>query len=62
MDKVTRDYEVMGEGSMDYTTIMPDTKLAGAKHLYIEQGGNFKPDSVSCVERSARYVKNVLYK
>ena len=62
MDKVTRDYEVMGEGSIDFTTIMPDTGLAGAKHLFIEQGGNFKPDALSCVARSATYVKNVLYK
>jgi sugar phosphate isomerase/epimerase len=62
MDKATRDYEVMGEGSIDFTTIMPDTKLAGAKHIYVEQGGNFKPDSMSCVKRSAKYVKNVLYK
>ena len=62
MDKVTRDYEVMGEGSIDFTTIMPDTKLAGVKHMFVEQGGNFKPDALSCVQRSAQYVKNVLFK
>lgn len=62
MDKVTRDYEVMGEGSIDFTTIMPDAKLAGVKHMFVEQGGNFKPDALSCVQRSAQYVKNVLFK
>ncbi len=62
MDKVTRDYEVMGEGSIDFTSIMPDTKLSGVKHMYVEQGSNFKPDSMSCVKRSARYVKDVLFK
>jgi len=62
MDKVTRDYEVMGEGSIDFTTIMPDAKLAGVKHMFVEQGGNFKPDALSCVARSARYVKKVLFK
>jgi len=62
MDKVTRDYEVMGEGSIDFTTIMPHVKLAGVKHLFVEQGGNFKPDALSCVARSAKYVKEVLFK
>lgn len=62
MDKVTRDYEVMGEGSIDYTTIMPDAKLAGVRHMFVEQGGNFKPDALSCVARSAKYVKEVLFK
>ena len=62
MDKVTRDYEVMGEGSIDFTTIMPDAKLAGVKHMFVEQGGNFKPDALSCVARSARYVQKVLFK
>jgi len=62
MDKVTRDYEVMGEGSIDFTTIMPDAKLAGVKHMFVEQGGNFKPDALSCVARSAKYVQQVLFK
>lgn len=62
MDKVNRDYEVMGEGSIDFKAIMPDTGLAGAKHIFVEQGGNFKPDSMSCVKRSADYVKRELYK
>ena len=62
MDKATRDYEVMGEGSIDFTTIMPDTKLAGVKHVFVEQGGNFKPDALSCVARSARYVQKVPFK
>ena len=61
MDKVTRDYEVMGEGSIDFKTIMPDAKLAGVKHMFVEQGGNFKPDALSCVARSAKYVQQVLF-
>jgi sugar phosphate isomerase/epimerase len=62
MDKVTRDYEVMGEGSIDFTTIMPDAELAGVKHMFVEQGSNFKPDALSCVARSAAYVRDVLFK
>jgi sugar phosphate isomerase/epimerase len=62
MDKVTRDYEVMGEGSIDFKAIMPDAKLAGVKHLFVEQGGNFKPDALNCIARSATYVRNVLFK
>ena len=62
MDKISRDYEVMGEGSLDFKTIMPDAKLAGVKHMFVEQGGNFKPDALSCVARSADYVRSVLWK
>jgi sugar phosphate isomerase/epimerase len=38
MDKISRDYEVMGEGSIDFKTIMPDAKLAGVKHLVCRAG------------------------
>ncbi|MEJ0032868.1 MAG: sugar phosphate isomerase/epimerase [Bacteroidota bacterium] len=41
MDKKTRDYTELGNGSIDYTVILPDAKLAGLQYYYLEQGGKF---------------------
>ena len=63
MNKVDRNlHEVMGDGSIDYKTILADAKLAGAKHMFVEQGNNYTPDAMQNVAKSARYVKNVLFK
>ncbi len=60
MDKVTQDYTELGNGSIDYTTLMPDPERAGLKHHYIEQGGNFAKDSMSSVAQSAAYFQKEL--
>ncbi|HBB48488.1 MAG TPA: sugar phosphate isomerase/epimerase [Flavobacteriaceae bacterium] len=60
MDKVTQDYTELGNGSIDYTTLMPDPERAGLKHHYIEQGGNFVKDSMSSVAQSAAYFQKEL--
>jgi len=60
MDKVTRDYTELGNGSIDYKSLMPDPDRAGLKYHYIEQGGNFAQDSMSSVAQSAQYFKNEL--
>ena len=60
MDKVTRDYTELGNGSIDYKRLMPDPDRAGLKYHYIEQGGNFAQDSMSSVAQSAQYFKNEL--
>ena len=41
MHKVSRDYTELGNGSIDFTRIWPDASLAGMKHFFVEQGGNF---------------------
>jgi len=55
-------HEIMGEGTIDFKTIMKDTELAGADHLFVEQGNNYHPDAMQNVGKSALYVKNVLFK
>ena len=60
MDKVSRDYTEMGNGSIDYTKILPDASLAGMEYYYIEQGGNFAQNPIQSVKDSAEYFKKNL--
>jgi sugar phosphate isomerase/epimerase len=62
MHKVSRDYTELGNGSIDFTRIWPDAKVAGLKHFFVEQGGNFTHDPLRSVADSADYVKRVLLK
>jgi sugar phosphate isomerase/epimerase len=62
MHKVSRDYTELGNGSIDFTKIWPDTALAGMQHYFVEQGGNFTHDPMRSVADSAEYVKKVLVK
>jgi sugar phosphate isomerase/epimerase len=62
MHKVSRDYTELGNGSIDFTRIWPDAKLAGLKHFFVEQGGNFTYDPFRSIIDSAEYVKRVLFK
>lgn len=62
MDKVSRDYTEMGNGSIDYTKILPDAALSGMEYYYIEQGGNFSVNPIQSVEESADYFKKNLVK
>ncbi len=52
----------LGNGTIDFTRIWPDAELAGMKHFYVEQGGNFTHDPFQSVADSAEYVKRVLLK
>jgi sugar phosphate isomerase/epimerase len=62
MHKVSRDYTELGNGSIDFKIIWPDTALAGMKHYFVEQGGNFTHDPFRSVADSAAYMRNVLLK
>jgi sugar phosphate isomerase/epimerase len=62
MDKKTRDYSELGNGSIDYTTILPEASKAGLQYYYIEQGGNFAKDPIQSVTDSAAYFKKNLEK
>ena len=52
----------LGNGTIDFTRIWPDAALAGLKHFFVEQGGNFTHDPFRSVADSAEYVKRVLLK
>lgn len=62
MDKKTRDYTELGNGSIDYIPILPDASLAGLEYYFIEQGGNFFKDSIQSITDSAAYMKKNLEK
>lgn len=62
MDKKTRDYTELGNGSIDYTKILPDAALAGLQYYYLEQGGNFGKNSMQSIADSARFFKKNLQK
>jgi sugar phosphate isomerase/epimerase len=59
MHKTSRDYTELGNGSIDFPSIFPDAKLAGLKHYFVEQGGNFAQDPLKSIADSAEYMKRV---
>ncbi len=60
MDKVTRDYTELGNGSIDYTEILPDPKESGLEYYFLEQGGNFAHNAMKSAADSAAYCKEHL--
>ena len=62
MDKKTRDYSELGNGSIDFSVILPAASKAGLQYYYIEQGGNFAKDPIQSITDSAAYFKKNLEK
>jgi sugar phosphate isomerase/epimerase len=62
MHKVSRDYTELGNGTIDFTKIWPDARLAGMKHFFVEQGSNFAKDPMQSIADGAAYVKKYLLK
>jgi sugar phosphate isomerase/epimerase len=62
MDKVSRDYSELGNGSIDFSVILPEASRAGLQYYYIEQGGNFAKDPIQSITDSAAYFKKHLEK
>jgi sugar phosphate isomerase/epimerase len=62
MDKVTRDYTELGNGSINYLDILPDPVVSGLEYFYIEQGGNFAQSAMQSAADSAKYFKSNLQK
>ncbi|RFM27515.1 sugar phosphate isomerase/epimerase [Deminuibacter soli] len=62
MDKKTRDYTELGNGSINYLTLLPDPVKSGLQYYYLEQGGNFAVNSMTSAAESAQYFKRNLQK
>jgi sugar phosphate isomerase/epimerase len=62
MDKITRDYSELGNGSIDFSVILPEASHAGLQYYYIEQGGNFAKNPIQSITDSAAYFKKNLEK
>lgn len=60
MHKVSRDYTELGNGSIDYHSVLPDPEKSGLQYFYIEQGGNYTVSSMESAKASASYFKNEL--
>jgi sugar phosphate isomerase/epimerase len=60
MDKVTRDYSEMGNGSIDYKRMLSTIEKNDLEYYYIEQGGNFAKNSIQSITDSAVYFKKHL--
>ena len=62
MDKVTRDYSELGNGSIDYDSILREASQTGLQYYYLEQGGNFATNSMQSITDSAKYFNKHLKK
>ncbi|MGB5553517.1 MAG: sugar phosphate isomerase/epimerase [Flavobacteriaceae bacterium] len=60
MDKVTRDYSEMGNGSINYVEMLSKIDTDALEYYYIEQGGNFAHNSMQSITDSAAYFKKHL--
>lgn len=60
MDKLTRDYTELGNGSIDYPKMLTNLDQTGLEFYYLEQGGNFAQNSMQSITDSANYFKNNL--
>lgn len=62
MDKASRDYTELGNGSINYLNLLPDPVKSGLQFYYLEQGGNFATNSINSAVDSAAYFKTHLQK
>jgi len=60
MDKVTRDYSELGNGSIDYSKMLPKLDKSALEFYYLEQGGNFAKNSMQSITDSANFFKTKL--
>lgn len=62
MDKVSRDYTELGNGSIDYIDMLSIIDTDVLEYYYLEQGGNFATNSMQSITDSAAYFKKHLQK
>lgn len=55
MDKITKDYTELGNGSIDYADILPDPAESGLEFYFLEQGGNYAHSPMKSAADSASY-------
>lgn len=55
MDKNTKDYTELGNGSIDYADILPDPAESGLEFYFLEQGGNYAHSPMKSAADSASY-------
>jgi sugar phosphate isomerase/epimerase len=55
MDKNTKDYTELGNGSIDYAEILPNASESGLEFYYLEQGGNYAESPLKSAATRADY-------
>ncbi|MBU2946460.1 sugar phosphate isomerase/epimerase [Zobellia uliginosa] len=60
MDKVSRDYTELGNGSIDYGAMLSQIDIGALQYYYIEQGSNFAQNSMQSIADSAKFFKKNL--
>ncbi len=60
MDKITRDYTELGNGSIDYIDMFAKISTSGLQYYYLEQGGNYAQNSMKSIADSIQYFKKNL--
>lgn len=62
MDKISRDYTELGNGSINYEAILKETSQEGLEYFFLEQGGNYAHSSMQSIAESSNYFKEHLQK
>ena len=62
MDKITKDYTELGYGSIDYSKVLPNPNISGLEYYYLEQGGNYKINSMDSAKKSIDFFKKKIQK
>lgn len=62
MDKKTKDYTELGNGSINYADILPDQAESGLEFYFLEQGGNYAHSPMRSAADSASYFVKHLQK
>ncbi|NIG56363.1 sugar phosphate isomerase/epimerase [Chitinophaga sp. Cy-1792] len=63
MDRENPDlHTYVGNGTIDFTTITPLAGVSGLKRIFVEQGNNYVPDALTCISRSAGFMKERILK
>ncbi len=60
MDKSSKDFTEFGNGNINYNLILPDPKVNGIEHFFLEQDGNFKINARESAKESIHYFQNNL--
>ncbi len=60
MDRVTRDYTELGNGSINYQEMLQKISKSGLEYYYLEQGGNYTTNSMQSIKDSIGYFKENL--
>ena len=57
MDKMDRNlHTAVGDGSINFRPFFAQASRVGLEYIFVEQGNNYVPNSLTCVEKSARYM------